>query len=432
MTTAFSAMVRNDIRLFFGNPKAVMMSILAPIAIASFFGYVFGSNNRGETSRIPIVIVDLDNSTISRAIAANLAVEKSLEVESSTLDVAREKIRKGKATAAISIPQGFVTAASDALFRGVNKPEIALLFDPSHAAEAGMVKGILMGSVMQAVTREATSGEAGRASIDQSLRALETARNLPSDEKRSLTDLLGSLQRWNTYNGNRRATGQGAVSTGMTIPFTTREEAVTSRQGVQYNGYAHAFAGMSVQFILFMGIDVGIGMLLLRQRGLWRRFRAAPLSRAVLLSSRAASAAIISIMILLVVFGFARVVFGVRAEGSLGGLLLIFAAFSLMTASFGLLIAALGNSPEAARGLSILATLLMVMLGGAWIPAFLFPPWLQKLTLFIPTRWAVDGLDAVTWRGLGISSALAPAAVLAGSAMLFGAIAVWRFRWEAD
>ena len=43
-----------------------------------------------------------------------------------------------------------------------------------------------------------------------------------------------------------------------------------------------------------------------------------------------------------------------------------------MTAAFGLFIAALGGSPEATRGLAILATLLMVMLV-APAPSFLFP-----------------------------------------------------------
>jgi hypothetical protein len=53
-------------------------------------------------------------------------------------------------------------------------------------------------------------------------------------------------------------------------------------------------------------------------------------------------------------------------------------AFSLMTAAFGLLIAAVGKTPEATRGRSILVTLIIVMLGGAWVPAFIFPQWLHK------------------------------------------------------
>jgi ABC-2 type transport system permease protein len=72
----------------------------------------------------------------------------------------------------------------------------------------------------------------------------------------------------------------------------------------------------------------------------------------------------------------------------------------------------------------------MVMLGGAWVPTFVFPAWLQQLTVVVPTRWAVDGFDGMTWRGLGLSAAVAPTLVLLGFAALFGALAVFRFRWE--
>lgn len=216
------------------------------------------------------------------------------------------------------------------------------------------------------------------------------------------------------------------------MPFIQREVAVTSRDNIQYNGYAHAFAGMVVQFILFLGIDFGINLLQQRQRGLWKRFRAAPLSPAVLLGSRVVSAAIISFFVIVVNFLFARLIFGVRVEGSMAGFLGVSAAFALMTASFGLLVATLGKTPEATRGLAIFATLLAVMLGGAWIPMFLFPQWLQKVTLVMPTRWAVDGLEAMTWRGLGRSAALGPMAVLLAFALVFNLIAVTRFRWEGE
>jgi ABC-type Na+ transport system ATPase subunit NatA len=119
-------------------------------------------------------------------------------------------------------------------------------------------------------------------------------------------------------------------------------------------------------------------------------------------------------------------------SGGVLGFVGICVAFSLMTGAVGLLIAALGKTPEAARGLAIFVTLILVMLGGAWVPTFVFPQWLQKLTIVIPTRWAVDGLDAMTWRGLGLSSAIGPIAVLLLFSLIFGALAVSRFRWEAE
>ena len=72
----------------------------------------------------------------------------------------------------------------------------------------------------------------------------------------------------------------------------------------------------------------------------------------------------------------------------------------------------------------------MVMLGGAWVPSFIFPAWLQKVTVVVPARWAVDGFDAMTWRGLGFQAAVLPSAVMLGFAVLFGTLALARFRWE--
>ena len=110
------------------------------------------------------------------------------------------------------------------------------------------------------------------------------------------------------------------------------------------------------------------------------------------------------------------IVFGVRIQGSVLGFLGVSVACAMMAATFGLLVAALGKTPGGARGVTTLAVLMMVMLGGAWVPTFIFPAWLQQVTLVVPTRWAVDGLDAMTWRGVGLSGAIVPAVVLFGFA----------------
>jgi len=173
-----------------------------------------------------------------------------------------------------------------------------------------------------------------------------------------------------------------------------------------------------------------VGLLTMRRMGLWKRLRAAPLSRAKLLGSRIASTALIALIVFAVIYAVAFAAFGVRIDGSVVGFAAVLIAFALLTASFGLLVAALGKTPEATRGLAILATLLLVMLGGAWVPSFIFPAWLQTISLFVPTRWAIDGLDAMSWRGLPLDAALLPVAVLLAFSAVFAALAVARFQWE--
>ena len=432
MMIQFLALVRKDLKLFFTDRRAVVVGLLVPILCGSFFGYLFGGQKgTTETSKVPVLVIDQDESDISRALITQLTSDKKLDVKPSTPNAARDVVRKGKATAAIIIPKDFGRDSGQAFFRRARKPEIGLFFDPSHALELAMVKGILSGAVMQTVSKEMFTGKSGRELVSESLAQLDEIDMAPQD-RTALRDLLNGVKKWNEQRESSETLAQGEFSGGLTLPYETREQAITSGRNVEYNGYAHSFGGMGVQFILFMGLDVGIALLMLRQSGLWQRLRAAPLSRTMLLGSRAVSAALIAGFILLVLFGFARIVFGVHIQGSFLGFLGVCAAFSLMTAAFGLLIAALGETVEATRGYSIMATIIMVMLGGAWVPTFLFPMWLQKFTVIIPTRWAIDGLDGMTWRGLGFSSALAPIGVLLLFTIVFGALAIVRFRWKAE
>jgi len=168
----------------------------------------------------------------------------------------------------------------------------------------------------------------------------------------------------------------------------------------------------------------------MRRLGLWKRLRAAPVSRTLLLGGRIASGTLIASILMAGIYAAAITLFGVRIQGSVAGFVLIALSFALLTSTFGLLIAALGRTPEATRGLAVLATLLLVMLGGAWVPTFVFPEWLQAATLFVPTRWAVDGLEAMTWRGQGFDAALAPVGAMLAFSALFAAIAIRRFDWE--
>ena len=429
--TAFLAMVRKDLLLFLSDRRAVIVAFAVPIAIGSFIGSVTnGAGRNNEPLRIRIALVDLDGSAISRSIVTGAQADKNLNViVTAGEDEARAQVRKSEVTAAVIIPRDFGDGAGRAFFRGasVQKPEMDVLFDPSRAVEVGMVRGILTQHVMESVSKEMFSGQSGSRFADEALKNLDSS-SMDQDRKRLLKEMLTGVQRY--YRESTPTAAAGGTGGVFSMPYTVREEEVTSGSRVPYNGYAHSFAGMGIQFLLFAALNMGIEMLVERQRGLWRRLRSAPVSRYMLLGSRAASTTVISLATLLVSFGFAMIVFHVRIEGSIVGFAMVAVACSMMAATFGLLVAALGRTPGTARGVSTLAVLVMVMLGGAWVPTFLFPKWVQAITVVVPARWAVDGLDATTWRGLGLSSAIVPTLALLGFAAVFALITVKSFRWE--
>jgi ABC-2 type transport system permease protein len=425
--TPLLAMIRKDLQLFFSDRRAVIMSFAVPIAIASFFGSIFsGPTRNSERARISVGIVDLDGSAISKAVVIGAEADPNLRVLTPTEDDARDSVRRGQVTVSVIIPKGFGDAAGKAFFGDGEKPPLDLLFDPSRSVEVAMMRGILTEHVMQAVSKEMFGGEQGRAVVAQALPEIEKS-TMPADQKKALVEMLKSVD--NFYKQPAGAQGNSGPR-GITMPYSVHEQPMTSGENVPYNGYAHSFAGMGIQFLLFAAANLGIEILLERQKGLWKRLRSAPISRLTLLAGKVASMTIVGLMTLSVSFGFAMVVFGVRIQGSLIGFVGVALGCSLMAATFGLLIAALGKTPAATRGVTTLAVLMMVMLGGAWVPTFIFPAWLQQATVIVPARWAVDGLDAMTWRGLGLSRALLPTGVLLGFAVLFWTVAVLRFRWE--
>lgn len=426
MSSAFHALVRKDLLLFLQDRRALILNLLAPILIAGFFGFLFGGSGAGKPSRIPIAISDLDRSPLSQKVVAGLQADEALSVQVLDAAPAAELVRKGKLQGALQLPKGFGEQAGRAMFGAGAKPELVITHDPSQPVVLGLLRGLVTQQVMQVVSQDAFAPQ-GKTFGDLRAQAL-TASGVPEGQRADLVAMFDSIAR---VQAQPPPAGASTPAAGLSQPFALRAvEAVAANRQGGYNGYAHAFAGMGVQFILMLGIEFGVGLLLMRRMDLWKRLRAAPLSRATLLGSRLVSGALIAFTLFAAIMAAGMLVFGVRVLGSWLGLGLLLAAFGLLTASFGLLIAAIGRTPEATRGLAIMATLLMVMLGGAWVPAFLFPEWLQQLTLAVPTRWAVDGLDAMTWRGLGLAEALPAVAALLGFSALFGLLALWRFRWE--
>jgi ABC-2 type transport system permease protein len=437
-TTAIRALIRNDIRLYFSDRRSVIVGVLVPILIAAFFGYIFGGTGGSEDQgKIPIAIVDEDQSSVSRSITVDLAADPLLQVSALDRAAAGEQVKSGKQDAAAIFPQGFGEQTTRSLFSGTNKPEVRLLVDPTQNTSARVIQGLLAQYSMQEISKEAFTGSYGRKAIDSYLEQLDKLE--PTPLRADLRTLLGAARKLNDQIDTRAesdntsgasASGSEQRNFGLSIPYTVAATPVTARDNTPYNSYAHSFAGMAVQFILFAGIDAGVLLLLTRQRGIWQRLRSAPLSRSEFMLARALATTLIGLFQITLIYVAALLVFKVRIEGSWPGFIAVCISFCLLNAAFGLMLATLGRSASTTRGLAMMATLLLVMVGGAWVPAFVFPRWLQNASRYLPTRWAMDGLDGATWRGLPFDAAVLPVVVLIGSAAACLPVAIWRFRWE--
>ena len=139
--TALLAIVRKDLKLFLSDRRALIMSFAAPIALASFFGFVFSSQGMDdERGRIAIHVIDHDGSPISKKIVADLTADKSLNVLATADEAAaRSAVQRGKSTVAVVIPQGFGAAAAIALREAPSEqPRFRALRDRLEKGLAGV------------------------------------------------------------------------------------------------------------------------------------------------------------------------------------------------------------------------------------------------------------------------------------------------------
>lgn len=416
-----SALLWKEIRLFLTDKKALLITFMVPIAIASFFGSVLGSTDSsgGSAKKIDVLVADNDGSAVTKKIIEGMKADSMASPVVSSEADARGRVAAGKSAVAIIFPKGFGATAPQAMFSG-EPPVVELIYDPTHSMEFQAVQGALMQVAMREINRNAFSpGQSYSGQLDQIRDS-----DMPEADKAKYRALFADLQK---LPASSPSTGGGS---GPQQPFKLNAHAQTAPENtdVKWSSMAHTFAGMAVQGVLFFGIDAAMGLLRDRRLGIWKRVVASPVSLPEILLGKALATALLGALVLSGVLAFGMLVFGIRVLGSWIGLLAVVVATSLMVSAFGLMVASLGRTESQSRGFSILAVLMMTMLGGGWFPAFLMPGWVQTVSFFVPVRWAMDGFDAMMWRGQPLSMVAAPVGGLLGFTLVFALVAWLRFR----
>ncbi len=372
------ALARKDWRLFWADRRAAMLCFVVPVLLASAFGTIFHRPANAAGTKLPVLVVVEDNGPFTRQVAADLLGSPRLDAKEVSRAEAEAAVAERKAVAVV-LPAGFERLKRWQPGGTAERPELRLLHHPNATAERQMAEGVVTEAVMKRVTREAFRDE---------LKDADDAALAP--------------------------------------PFRVEAAAVSPHAGAAFNSYSHSFCGMTLQYLLFWGMESGLLLLRERGRSVWTRVRAAAVPLSCVLAGKALATAFIALLQVLVTFGIGYVAFGVRIDGSVIGFVLLAVAACALAASTGLVVAALGGTEARARNVSILAILGVSMLGGLWVPAFLLPEWARSVSLALPTTWALRGFETVTWQGGGLRAALPSVVAVAGFAVALLAVAALR------
>ena len=167
-----------------------------------------------------------------------------------------------------------------------------------------------------------------------------------------------------------------------------------------------------------------------RERGVWRRYRLAPVPTWSVVLSTIVARYVILLSAGLLQLGVALAV-GMTMPAHPGDLLVAFTAVSFAFIGLGLVIAMMADSVPAVQALGQCIFLPMLIIGGVAVRLASLPEWAQHVSAFFPGRYAVEALQAsVTGGGLGASRFSLLALVLTGVA---GCVAGAKlFRWDAQ
>jgi len=108
--------------------------------------------------------------------------------------------------------------------------------------------------------------------------------------------------------------------------------------------------------------------------------------------------------------------------------LLVALTLGLWVSSMGLLIGVIAKEEQQVILFSMIAMFLFSALGGTWFPLETTGGAFAAIGKAMPSAWAMNGLQNVLIRGLGLESVWTSAGMLLVYALFFFLMAVWRFR----
>jgi ABC-2 type transport system permease protein len=372
--------------------KTFMFLLLMPILFTFLFGYAFGGFSGPSDSRLPVGYLDQDDSWLSRTLRDQLADSDVLRLDEDpnrTYPDLERLVADGDLAAVMIVPERYGTT----FLKGKNA-RLILIADTGTAAWT-----TVEAEVMATISR-----------LDSAVRTATILDEIDTERMPFGYAFEQSLDAWDEPPIAVKETTSTAV------------EAVDERR----ESLAHTAPGMMLQFAI-AGLLTSAQVIVTerKSRTLQRLLTTAARRFDILLGHYLAIFTLIFTQFM-VLMSFGQFILGVNYLRDPAASLLVAFCAALCISALGLLIGVLARSEEQAVTFSLIPMFVLSGLGGAWVPLEVTGETFASIGHLSPVAWAMDGFKNITIRGFGIDSVLLPAAALAGYAVVFFALAVWR------
>lgn len=402
------ALASKDLRVLLRDKAGAFFIFVFPVIYAIFFGLIF-SGQGGETVDMRVVAADLDDSDASAAFLSALDANDGIAITpADSSDAALDAVRRSAAVAAIIIPEGY-GAASQNPFAG-QTATIQLAVDPSRAAEAGLIEGLVTAASFERIQTLFTDPGAMQDQVQTSLADIQNDPNIAPDDRDTLTSFLNSLDTFMAQSSDSDALSGGAQQAFQPMEIE-RIDVARSTEGRLSNPFAVTFPQAITWGVIGAAAGFGISLVQERTRGTLVRLRMSPASVHAILAGKALACFVTCLVVACILFALARFAFGVRPD-SIPFLAIAVACVGFCFSGLMMCLACLGRTEASAGGIGWAVMLVFAMLGGAMVPLMMMPSWMQTVGSISPVKWSIYAMEGAIWRDFSAAEMAAPCAIL--------------------
>ena len=394
------AIAWKDAVIRFASSSELLFFIILPLVFTFLLAGGTPSGNP-TNNRVRLVVVDQANTSISQEIIAELENSTSTYPELMSLADAEEEFSVRRVSAILVIPEGM--DLSD-IQNGT--AELDFRQQPND-----MDASIAQRAIQTAIRRVSSSVNAANTAVKEA-QARGTFES--SEAEQAYFDDALKLAKEMQEDAPERIT---------VIEGSTPDD-------VDYDPRANSSAGQLVTWVFIPLFGISALFAYERQQGTLQRVLTTPTSKTTFLLGTISGQVVMALiqMSLLILFGM----FALQLQWGQEPLALfvLLTCAALAAGAIGTTMGTFIKSEGQASGLSVMAGMVMALLGGCWYPLELFPAAVQNIVKILPTTWAMQGLLDLVLRGGGLMDILLESGVLLGFAALFFTIGVMRFSYE--
>ena len=346
-------------------------------------------------NKIPILLVDKDNGSVSKTVFDNLeksnlfSVVTQIDNKPITEEVAKEAVYKGKFQLAIVIPKDLSVDLQAKIDQNVQ----------NIISKMGLTE---TDSTAQTEKPKVIKEKEVKLYFDPAVQM-----SFKNAVMSSIDKMISQIESKSIYTTFENQLGEGTTEFEQKS-FITFKEIIPkiNNKEVRPNSVQHNVPAWTLFAIFFIVIPLSINIVKEKSQGTFVRLLTNPVSNLVVIMGKTITYSAICMiqfymMVAVAVFLFPHIGLpSLNIEGHLF-LMSVVALFSGFAAiGFGILLGTVANTQEQSAPFGATSVLILAAVGGVWVPVFAMPTIMQYIAKSSPMNWGLEAFYDVLLRNV--------------------------------